>query len=211
MEYSDFVGTAECNALINGEGAELHSLVVDAHEDQFTTTQSFTISSGSTYALSGLPGTAPFYKLRGLDRDEGGGDWREVQRFGFDDRNRRASTGWGPYGRTVRYRLVGASLRITPDDAATGTYRLWYVPGWVDLASDSDTIDYPENWYEYVVAGVAAKLVAKEEGDVRTHLELKDRIRARIQSAVLHRDAAGPERMTRVRNRRGWDSPDYED
>ncbi len=203
MASSDFVSAAEVTALVNVEAAELHAELVTVYEDQFTTSATFTISSGNVYALASVTASAPFFKLRGLDRDEGGGDWRELERFDFLDRNRRRSGGGN--GRDVRYRLVGANIVLTPDDAATGTYRLWYVPGWVDLSADGDTLDVPENWHEFVVSGVAAKLLQKEESDSRSQLAAKENVRARIRAAAQNRDASGPERMARIRTRYTYD------
>lgn len=189
--------TAELNRIINGEGAELHDLVVSRFEDQFTTNLQFTIASGNTYSLA-----STFYKLRGLDRlESGSADWQEVAKFDFNDRNRRSSTGLWPVARNIRYRVIGSTIFLTPDDAATGTYRLWYIPGYVDLSADGDTLDYPENWHEYVIAGSCAKVCIKEETDPSGHMAIKSGLKERILAMASNRDAGLPDRVLRIRNR----------
>lgn len=215
MVNSDFIDISELDAILNAQGAELHDLVVSALEDQFTVQALFTIVSPAfTYALATLPSTAPFYRLRGLDRDEGGGRWGEVRRFDFNDRNRAGVGGNASYARTVRYRLIGGLLYLNPETSAAGDYRLWYVPGYANLVSSGDTLDYPQNWTEYVVAGAAAWLLAKEESDASMQLRAQKALRERILTMAPARDAAGPERMVRVRNRPtdgyGYDSDDDE-
>lgn len=194
MVGSSFVSTAELNAIINGEGAELHDIVVGAYEDQFTTSLQFTISSGNTYSL-----TSSFYKLRGLDIQEGG-DWFPLQRYEWHNRNRRTANSYH-HAKEIRYRLVGSTLTLTPEDSALGTYRLWYIPGYTDLSADSDELAYPQNWHEFVIAGAAAKCLAKEESDPSVQLGLKEAAKQRIISMAANRDAGGPERIERVRNR----------
>lgn len=211
MNSSNFIATTELDALINVEAGELHDLVVSALEDQFTTTALFTVTSGDTYALSSITAAAPFYKLRGLDRDEGGGVWRDVRKFDFNERNDFGPGMRGDYARAVRYRLIGASIYLAPASAAPGNYRLWYVPGYVDMAAPSDTLEYPENWYEYVINGVAAKLLEKEESESRPKLAAKEAMRKRILAMAPTRDASGPATMMRVRNRRRDRGFDFDD
>lgn len=195
MVGSTFVDdTTELTRWINEEAAELHDLVVSRFEDQFTILSSnLAVSSGNTISLSSLAAGAPFYKMRGLDVLDG--KWCEVAPFAFNERNR---TGSGLRG--IRYRLIGASIYLTPTDAATGTYRLWYIPGFVDLVNPGDTLDYPENWHEFVISGAAAKALAKEESDPRVQQGLKEASRQRILASASNRDAGRRMRIEDVRS-----------
>lgn len=195
---TDFITEAELGRIINGEAAELHDLVVSRFEDDFTISAEVTVSSG-TYALSGLSASAPFYKLRAVDRSVGG-QWSEVERFDFNRRNRTAAA-TGYLGPDVQYRLIGTSLHFTPSDQAAGTYRLWYIPSFVDLSADGDTLSYPENWHEMVIAGAAAKCLLKEESDAREHLAIKADVKRRIMAAATNRDAGASHRIQDVRGR----------
>lgn len=204
MENSSFAGSAEVNRLVNARAAELHDLLVSRFEKQFTTSLQFTISSGNTYTL-----TSAFYKVEGLDRDEGGGEWVAVRKGDWERRNRRASGRSWYRGRDVEYVVVGSTIYLTPTDHAEGTYRLWYVPQFVDMANDSDTLDIPQNWHEYVVCGVAADLLAKEESDPSYWLGKLNALRDRILAMAANRDADGPMRIRRVRTARWGDDEDY--
>lgn len=202
MEGSGFVADAELTRVINVAAAELHELVILASEDQVTTSALFTVAGGaSTFALASLPGTAPFLKLRGLDRDEGGGEWREVRRFDFNDRNRRGLGASIPYAQSVRYRLIGGVVQLAPSAAAPGDYRLWYVPEYVDMALDADAISYPSNWHEYVINVATAWCLEKEESSSSHARGAAAAMKARILTMAPTRDESGPATMIRVRNR----------
>lgn len=202
MENTEFVTTSELNSIINGEGAELHDLVISRFEDQFTINTTFTISPGSsTFDLTSLPSTAPFYKFRGLDYQVGNSsDWYPVHKFQWNSRDRRLSARQYFLVREIQYRLVGSNIVLTPTDGAYGTYQLWYIPAYVDLVIDADTLTYPQNWYEFIVAGSAAKCLAKEESDASIQLGLKSAAQQRILAMASNRDAGAPERVERVRN-----------
>lgn len=199
MLNSQFISTAELNAIINGEGAELHDLVVSRFEDQFTTSLNFSITSGNSYPL-----TSTFYKLRGVDFDDGNGQFNAIRKYDWAARNRRVAGGFWR-SRTLSYRLVGSNLLITPDDQALGNYRLWYIPPYVDLVADGDLLDYPQYWHECVIAGGAAKCLAKEESDPSAQFQLKAAMQQRIMAMAANRDAGAPERVERVRRNYDYD------
>lgn len=200
----------EVDVWINEAGGELHDLVVSRYEDQLTiVSDAITVSSGNVIALSTLPDSAPFYKLRALDRAEDGvSDWREVRMFDFNARNRRATSGTSWYrSRDIRYRLVGANILLTPDDNATGVYRLWYIPSYVNLADPEDEVNWPQNWQDFIIASAAVKCLAKEESDTREQVALRDAAKARVLTMAAPRDAGGRMRIEDVR-RRGYDDDD---
>lgn len=205
MLNSSFVDdSTEVDRWINECAAELHDEVVSRFEDQFTLiSDPIVVSSGSTIALSTLPASAPFYKLRGIDVQEGT-DWWPLKMFDFTDRGRRAAYG----ARGNRYRLVGANVMLTPEDDATGTYRLWYIPGYVDLVAGTDTLTYDQNWFEFVIAGAAVKALAKEESDASSQIASKESVRARVRTMASNRDAGGRMRIEDVRRGRRYDSDD---
>lgn len=204
MVGSGFIDDDELVALINTQGAELHDLVVSSHVDRIATKATFTITTTPTFDLTTIS-APPFYEFRGLDRAEGT-DWHEVTRFDFIDRNRTTHGTRGPYCRRVRYRLIGDLLYLTPTTDAAGDYRLWYVPEYVDLAADGDTMTFPMHWHEYVINGVAEILLRKEESDASGPRNAKAEMKGRILAMAPQRDAAGPETMIRSRNRRrGYD------
>lgn len=204
MVDSEFVDDAtEVIRWINEEAAKLHDLVVSRFEDQFTTTSvPIIVAPGtSSIPLTTLALTG-FYKLRGVDRlENGASDWQEIRPFDFNNRNRRTSGGAWYRSRVVQYRLVGASILLSPDDACDGTYRVWYIPSFTPLAADGDTIDFPENWHEFVIAGAAAKCLAKEESSTSIQMALQTDVRATILAMAANRDAGSRMRIENVRRR----------
>lgn len=206
MTDSTFVDDdTEVTPWINEEAGKLHDLLVSRFEDQYTVaTDSIVVTSGATITLAdSVPG---FYKLRGIDRLESGDtDWQEIRPFDFNRRNRRTSGGSWYRSRVVQYRLVGPSILLSPDDASTGTYRVWYIPSFTPLVAPDDEIDFPESWHEYVIAGAAAKCLAKEESDPSLQLGMQAKIEATILAMAANRDAGSRMRIEDVRRRRTAD------
>jgi hypothetical protein len=191
MVGSSFVSSDEVRAIILGELGALNDLVVGAYDDQRTTSLEFTIPAGTTsWTLN-----AAIYKVRRLDKVDGS-ETSELPRFDWNSPQDIGST---------RYRLVGSTIQFSGE--AGGTYRVWYVPDSWSLVSDGDTLDLPYSWLEYVIAGSAARLLAKEESDPSIQLGLQQQAKQRIESAAPSRDASGPERISRTRKtdyEEGW-------
>src|SRR5690606_3965737 len=203
MEDTDFVEDSELDTYINQSAAELYDLLVTKFEDYYMADPFlFTISSGNTRSLP-----SDFYKLRGLDRSLGGGQWIDVRRFNFVDRNRRSDAVYRAFG-VVKYRIVGSSLHLTPGDQVTGDYRMWYIPkptaGVVgvlsslvlqditytskDLYSLGDTISV-----EYTVGGTAGSEVVSVVGDaisvqIESGVSTATQIKAAIDASVASSD-----------------------
>lgn len=200
---STWLADAELTSYINASYAELYDLLVTTYEDYFITgPTSFTLSTSDAGVYS-LP--SDFYKLKGVDFQTGG-DWITVYPHTWDDRNNsRISRRYTSAGDTERsYRMIGSNLRIEPSDAATGTYRLWYVPAYTALSSDTDEIDSiisRNNWEEYIVVDAAAKVLQKEESDASGVLFAKDQLRKRIEGSATDRDIDQPESVSDVRDR----------
>jgi hypothetical protein len=205
MLGTQFIGQIELTAIINGEAAELHDLIVGRFEDQYTTSFDFVLAGTGGIALNSLPLQAPFYKLRGVDYDVGSGEYLPLSKYEWADRGRKNNGRDPRFARHLQYRLVGGQLNITPLEQSDGNYRMWYIPGYVDLVGPNDDANFPQNWVEYVIAGSAAKCLAKEESDVSVQLAIKASLRARIEAMAGNRDAGAPEVIERTRDRREWD------
>lgn len=198
MENSSFVSTTELNSIINVEAAELHDLIVAAYEDHMTEEQQFTVSSGNTINLSGT--TYPFKQLRKISKSSGTSSWVDVEQAPFDEIDtRNTSYTYFSYSSDVKYRIIGSKIYFTPEASAIGTYKLWYVKDFSDLSSDGATLDYPGNWYEYIIAGSSAVLLAKEESDPSFYLNQKIAMKERISKMSQNRDAGQPLRLIRKR------------
>jgi hypothetical protein len=195
MVNSSFVGATEWTDYINAGYLELYDLVVAAFEDYFTTSTTFTISSGNTYTLP-----SNFYKLRGLDYSLNG-SYVNCTMFGFSERNLQSS--WRSaalYNRTGRqYRVIADTLYIVPEDRAAGSYKIWYVPAATLLSSGSDTLPTSLSkfgWDEYICLYAAERALNKQESDVSVIRAQLQQVANRIISMAANRNIDQPEKIT---------------
>lgn len=201
MDNSEFITDSELNSYINASYAELYDILVSRFEDYYTTTSSHSVASGA----SEFSVPADFYKLRGVDRQYSGNDYYSLSKFNFNQRNfknRRVSNSlWGTIN--VNYRLVGNNIELIPEDQASGTYRMWYVPACPVLSLDADTVDGVNGFEEYIVVDVCIKVLEKEESDTTTFQRQKAALMKRIEEMAAQRDAGEPDRITDTVS---WDS-----
>ncbi len=195
MENSDFISDSELNSFINASYAELYDILVSRFEDYYTTTSTHTVTAGNTsFAVP-----ADFYKLRGVDRQIGSSnDFYALLKFNFSERNwRNRRLNRTLFGQSnVNYRLVGNNVELVPNDHAAGTYKLWYVPAYTTLSSDSDTLDGVNGWEEYIVVDACIKCLEKEESSTTSFERQKTRLERRIEEMASMRDIEQPERVT---------------
>jgi hypothetical protein len=196
MENTEFVTDEELTDYINSSASELYDILVTKFEDYYTKDPVlFNIASGNTYNLP-----SDFYKLRGVDEDFGSGDFAALERFNFNQRNRRnLSINRPALGVTSKkYRIFGKKLMISPEDQATGNYRLWYIPQYDPMVNPTDELDVVMGWEEYVIVDAAIKCLQKEESDTQVLQGQKASLYQRIEIASQNRDAENPETMTDV-------------
>lgn len=196
MLNSKFVSDEEFNQYLSDSYAELYDLLVSKFEDYYVADPLvFTVSSGNTYPLP-----ADFYKLKGLDRAlSGEGDWYTLRPFTFEDRNaRRSATRFRGLYPAIRYRVFGNKILFSPDDQATGMYRMWYIPKYTPLVNDTDEIADVIGWEVYLVIDAAIKALQKEESDVSVLMALKAALIQRIDTMAANRDVGEPERVSDI-------------
>lgn len=198
MKNSNFVEDSELNQYINSSYQELYDILVSSFEDYYTLpVVPFTIASGSNYY--DLP--SDFYKLRGVDSSLDGSNFYTMQPFDFANRN-NFTQGLGVLTNgnyRKQYRVVGSRLYFTPEDDASGDYRMWYIPSTTVLSADSSTLDGINGWEEYIVVDAARKCLAKEESDTRMLIAEKEALRQRIINMAARRDAGMPKSITDIR------------
>lgn len=204
MENSQFVSETEWNYYISNSYAELYDLLVGKFEDYYIAEPLIVTISGTD---SSFPLPDDFYKMRGLDRSLGGGEFYTLHPFSFERRNRRAIVdvyrGVFPL---VQYRILGSDVIVSPDDQAAGQYRLWYIPKYSQLVDDADEVDGVNGWEEYIIVDAAIKALRKEESDVSVHMAQKQALIARIEAIAANRDAGETEKVTDV-NSTNTDDP----
>lgn len=201
MVNSNFVSETEWNYYISNSYAELYDILVSKFEDYYIADPLLVTVNSPEFTFD-LP--ADFYKLRGIDKSLGSGDplsddWYAIRPFNFEKRNRRAIVdvyrGFFPI---VQYRILGGQIIISPNDQAQGIYRLWYVPKYSALTTDTDEVNGVNGWEEYIIVDAAMKALRKEESDVSVYMAQKQALLQRIEGMAANRDAGETERVTDV-------------
>jgi len=74
---------------------------------------------------------------------------------------------------------------------------VWYIPQYQPITNDEDLIDfrYPNGWEDYVVEGVAARALEKEESDSTPYRQRQREVLQRILASVQDRDVGEPAGM----------------
>lgn len=204
MVGSQFVTDAEWISYINYSYKELYDILVSKFEDYYTKepAYTFTLATGNSVALPN-----DFYKMRGLDRAVSGTEYYTIHPYTFEERNnrRRATVFRGLYP-NIRYRIYGGKIYFTPDDAANGDYRLWYIPLASTLTATTDTVDGVNGWEEYIIVDTCIKALTKEESDVSVFAMQKASLLKRIEEMAANRDVGETQRITDV-TMGGYDNP----
>lgn len=180
---STYLSDSELTSYINASYAELYDLMVGTYQDYYTASTTFSLatSDAGVYAIA-----SNIYKIRGVDYLIGS-EYVPIKPFNWVSR--------GSDAKVLSYRLVGSSLRLEPTSDSVGSYRLWYIPAYTALSSDSDNLDSymtRSNWEEYVVIDVSIKILAKEESNTDHLLFEKRQIRDRIETMANDRDLDQP-------------------
>lgn len=187
QERCDLVGTAfitnsEWLSLLNASYQELYAIIVQAFGTDYYVQ---TPSTGVTITTNGIdqffPLASDFFKLLGVDLQVTPSLWVPLKPFAFADRNQFNFYTVPKAGQTVRY---------------------FYVPRWVPLVADVDTVDGVNGWEEYIIWDAAIKALSKEESDTSVPMAEKQALVARIQAEAENRDAGSPARVVDVYNSR---------
>ena len=181
---------SELDQHINDSIADLHLVLVECYEDDYTEAQSIsTVAGTSSYALTGA-GAVGVVKVRSVEV-LAGTDYVPLVRWNFADRFLYESPG---SGRPVAYRLIGKeAITLSPAPDAVYTVRVWLVPPPVALSLDADTYDGVSGYERYVVCDAAIKVGIKEESDVRALVGERERMLAKIKKTASTKDAGRPD------------------
>lgn len=200
MVNSNFVSDTELNSYINQSIFELYDLLIQKYGNDYFVANPHTITTDGTSDSYSLP--TDFYKLLGIDLalSNSNDSYVTIKPFNFAERNRYAAPNFQSfYGITnLRYRLRGNKVWFTPIAEANQTIRVWYIPTFVTLSSDSATFDGISGWTEYVIIDAAIKCMQKEESDVSVLVLQKAAIIQRIEAASENRDAGFPKTISDV-------------
>jgi hypothetical protein len=180
-----FISDTEWNYYINASAQELYGTIVESFGNDYFVQSP---SSGYQFTTDGINDhyalPADFFKLLGVDlRVSAPSQWVALKKFNFADRNRLAITN----------SLIPMAGQLM---------RLFYVPRYVPMVGDSDTVDGVNGWEEFIVIDACLKALAKEESDVSVMMGRKAAMMARLTSEIENRDAGSPATIIDVFGRR---------
>lgn len=190
--------TAEWTEWANFAGAELWDELANLYEERYTTsTSGLTVTAG---VLSFTTSTA--MRIRAIEKSvDGGQNWLRVEQTALREMPKQRTTRVRLVSPTAEvadctYTLVGTQILILPSNAVSGTFRVWYVPTYTAMASDSDALfggaAVPNQWGdEFVALGMAIQALSKEESDPSALMQRQARVLMRIRKAASNRTPGG--------------------
>ncbi len=222
---SQFVTTQEWNTFINLAMNELYDLLITAYEDYFMAPRIQFVASGNTSIFALPNGTnqflsypnqgplftpPPFYKLLGVDLglQNANNAFVTVNKYSLIERNRfvfpnTASTIYGVFN--LQYRLLGSNIEFIPTPSGGQVLQILYIPRLPELIADTDitTIGF-SGWLNYVIIRAAKYALDKEESDTSKLDQDLMYVMKRIEETAPNRDAGQPEKISSIRQGRGW-------
>jgi hypothetical protein len=186
---------------------ELYQLILaQGGEEMLSITQNFTITTGNSVALTftetgGGPSNQAFRQLLGVTRDPGTPQRRTVHPFEFAERDSQ----W----MEPRYRLMGHTLFIEPEEQAVGAYQLTYLGGpvnWLTIGDDGDPLSPPilEHYREFIMISAAIKALGKEKSATT---DLQARLQEIVEEIETHAgsmDRGEPDKVTDIGDDGSW-------
>jgi hypothetical protein len=175
-------------------------MMVKSYEDYFVSEQAYTIP----LVTGGASLPADFYKALGVDY-ESGGITSTLRAYSFTERN-VYNTPFAVIDRLAQpmYKIEGTKIKLIPENSASATITLFYVPQATQFDGSSVTqiTNVIPGYEEYIVAATAIRMLLKEESDTSA-LELeKQQLGRRIIRAISPRDASGSHAIRDVRKGR---------
>jgi hypothetical protein len=189
-----FVTDVEALAQLNMLLGLWHGLLVKAVPERFEERETITANGAESYNLPW-----DHYLTLGVDYQIAPGVWWPLERIQYQDRTRfQTTTGGAAEG----YYLKAATLVLAPAPSG-GTYRHTYVKTAPVLLS-AGSIDGVNGWEAWLVYGLAAFMVQKEESQATADALLgqQARVQAEIEAAATDREAATPMRIVDTRLKR---------
>lgn len=195
-DLTDISGSAfhndyDLNKYINKSLGSLQSLMVNTFDGSyFIATGSYDITTTASTQDYDFSALNP-WKVISVSYNDGSYDyimepaaWSErhdlqtVEPTIIDDVN-------APY----RYLLFGNRIKVIPAPPANKTIKLFYIPKWSNLTSDSDVIDaqIPEHYLTWAIADVAMKIKIKSEEPTQEVMALKQDIERLIREDANNR------------------------
>lgn len=181
---SAFVDDAELTGHINRALWALDDLLHKTWADYFAVEVPVTMVGG-THALP-----ADFYKLVAVDVQTTSSIWVDLKPYMLAERNTLRNLTLPVLAESVKYRVMGRSLRLLPDMPAGTPALITYYPQQPSLTLDADTRGYDNGWEQWACLQAAIVVMTKEERDTSNLDKLLAMETARIEASAPIRDEA---------------------
>lgn len=180
--------------------SKMHYLVANSGQEYFKSSQDFTLVGGTDqYALP-----TDIHKPLGCDEITSSGSRYRMGRYGWQERDKyqdalgQSAVAWSQF----EYLVIGQNLELIPVPSS-GTVRLYYIPQFVKLVSDSDPVSpiFFEGWEQYAVLSVAINARDKQEVDYSQLAAERDQLWQMFVDFLAPRDAGEPKHVVDVYGR----------
>ena len=97
----------------------------------------------------------------------------------------------------TRYKINGNRLWLHPIPTTAAQLELWYIPQFSAIQNPTDLVDirFPFGWDDYLIEGLAARFLEKEESDSTPQRTRQREILQRILTMAEDRDVGEPFQM----------------
>lgn len=195
------VDDAEVDTYINAAVEHCHSMLVDGTDGTLFAKNASGLTKLGTNSYQ-LP--SDFSQLVSLDVKSGGTYLRSNQADPQDyaQLTLNAYGGSNHYHHLLRWNTAQGrgELFIFPAPTNTIDIAVQYIPEPPVLAADSDTLNWPTFWYQWVVLDAAIQISIKEESDPSALMAEREKTEKRVRD---HIRAMTPTRVKQIRRVRG--------
>ena len=195
LVFSPQVNSIATYGYCNYEMAALWDHLINSSEDYCIMRQMIPVEAD----VQDYPLPQDFYKFRKVFPLISGKRGRNLKRFNLDKlgtADSLAAMHTSPIEDT-QYKITGNRLWLHPTPTNAATLELWYVPQFdiVHNADDLIPLQFPFGWEEYVIEGVAARMLEREESDATAQRTRQKEILQRIMILAEDRDVGEPHQM----------------
>ena len=180
---------------VNHELAVLWDVMISTYEDYCIKHKIIeVVANTQEYSMP-----SDFYKFRKIFPIQNGRRYAPLRKFDLRELG-EADTFAAILARPIeyaRYSVKGNRLWLHPMPSNAGQLELWYVPQFDPIINLNDKIDFrfPFGWDQYVIEGVAAMLLEREESDGSAQRSRQKEILQRILIMAEDRDVGQPHQM----------------
>jgi hypothetical protein len=189
---TDFIEPNVAAAMINLELAALWDVLVSTYEDYCIKHIKIDVKA----AQEDYPLPEDFYKFRKIFPITNNKRGEALRKFNLEELGHADTLdalSLSPLDQT-KYKVSGWRLWLYPVPANAGQLEMWYVPQFKPMTNLEDRVDFrfPFGWEDYVIDGMAARFLEKEESDSTPQRRTQAAALQRILAMAEDRDVGEP-------------------